>query len=212
MVINLPPASGQSWRSDGSLDSVCVEITQVPPKWWRWSMPGSSIPDANWAPEPSTNTVCKLGTYSIDARVRYTWDLNKVFLIFWPDLYLHLSWSCLQEINVQEILHIHPIKSQLYSEKKMFRHKVVRSSNQSELISIVWFAGFHLLLYLLLVFFYYLLLVWKTMVAMVMVMIRTVMKTRRTMTSHFTHSPTMMNKLAKLKRCVCADQAQGEPK
>ena len=41
----------------------------------------------------------------------------------------------------------------------MFRHKVVRSSNQSELISIVWFAGFHLLLYLLLVFVYYLLLV-----------------------------------------------------
>ena len=83
-------------------------------------------------------------------------------------------------------------KKSIIFREKIFRHKVVRSSNQSELISIVWFAGFHLLLYLLLVFFYYLLLVWKTMVAMVMVMvmIRTVMKTRRTMTSHFTHSPT----------------------
>ena len=29
MVINPSPASGQSWRSDGSLDSVCVEIAQV---------------------------------------------------------------------------------------------------------------------------------------------------------------------------------------
>ena len=28
----------------------------------------------------------------------------------------------------------------------MLRHKVVRSSNQSELISVVWFAGFHLLM------------------------------------------------------------------